>query len=331
MRRALATIAVLAVAGVAAIALGGRYWLQNRLDAPGPAAAPVTAIIPKGAHLDQIATVLADARIIDSRWLLVAEARATGNPTLHSGEFAFPAAASMAAVLDILHRGQVVQHRLTIPEGLTSLQVVALVKQAEALRGGLLQTPAEGTLLPQTYFYVYDDPRDAMITRMTQAMSQTLDSLWSGRAANLIVADKQQALTLASIVERETSLPAERPHIAAVYENRLRLRMKLESDPTVIYAASKGEGTLDHSITRAELAIASPYNTYQVDGLPPGPICNPGRASIEAVLHPMASDDLYFVADGSGGHAFAKTLALHLRNVEHWRQIERSQGNGKGG
>jgi UPF0755 protein len=209
--------------------------------------------------------------------------------------------------------------------------VVALVDRAEALRGGLLKAPNEGTLLPQTYFYVYDDPRDALLARMTIAMSQALGALWAGRAPDLPLADKGQALTLASIVERETSLASERPHIAAVYENRLRLHMKLESDPTVIYAASQGEGTLDRPISRADLSLASPFNTYQNEGLPPGPICNPGRASIAAVLHPMASDDLYFVADGSGGHAFARTLAQHNRNVEHWRQIERSQGNGKGG
>jgi len=224
----------------------------------------------------------------------------------------------------------VVEHRLTVPEGLTVRQVASLIDHAEALRGGLLQLPREGSLLPQTYFYVYDDPRDGLLARMRQAMNQALDELWIGRAADLPLADKEQALTLASIVERETSLAAERPHVAAVYENRLRIHMKLESDPTVVYAVSNGEGTLDRPITRVDLGLASPYNTYLSDGLPPGPICNPGRASIEAVLHPVASDDLYFVADGSGGHAFAKTLAQHNKNVERWRQIEKSQGAAKG-
>ena len=329
MRRLLAMIAILACLGLGGA--GGWRWLRAAYGAPGPAAAPVTVVIPKGAHLSDIAELTAQAGAVDSAWLFMAEAVLAGSPALQAGEFAFPAHASMAAMLDAMHRGLVVEHRLTVPEGLTVRQVVALIDHAEALRGGLLKTPTEGALLPQTYFYVYGDPRDALLARMTSAMTQAVDTLWAGRAPDLPLADKSQALTMASIVERETSLSSERPHVAAVYENRLRLRMKLESDPTVIYAASQGEGVLDRPISRADLALASPYNTYQNDGLPPGPICNPGRASIEAVLHPMASDDLYFVADGSGGHAFAKTLAQHNKNVEKWRQIEKSQGAAKGG
>jgi UPF0755 protein len=330
MRRLLVVVAIVAVLGAAA-ASAGMAWLRSAYTAPGPLTAPATVIVPKGAHLSEIAELAFQGGAVDSPWLLIAEATLAGNRGLKAGEFAFPAHASIATILDMMHRGQVVEHRLTIAEGLTVRQILALVDRADALRGGLLSTPAEGTLLPQTYFYVYDDPRDAVVGRMESAMSQALDTLWAARAPDLPFADKQQALILASIVERETSLPAERAHIAAVYENRLRAHMKLESDPTVIYAASNGEGVLDHPITRAELALASPYNTYQSDGLPPGPICNPGRASIEAALHPTSSDDLYFVADGSGGHAFAKTLAQHNKNVERWRLLEKNQGNGKGG
>ena|SRR5579862_59130 len=329
MRRLIAAIAFLALVAVAVVAAW--RWLSANYVAPGPAPAAATVIVPKGAHLSEIAELVAKAGAIDSPRLLVIETVLAGNPTLKAGEFALSPHASMAAIVDILHRGLVVEHKLTIAEGLTVRQVIALVEHAEALRGGLLRNPAEGTLLPQTYFYVYDDPRDGLLSRMASAMNQSLDTLWAARAPNLPIADKNQALTLASIVERETALAAERPHIAAVYENRLRLKMKLESDPTVVYAASNGEGVLDRPISKADLALASPYNTYLNDGLPPGPICNPGRASIEAVLHPMASDDLYFVADGSGGHAFSRTLTQHNKNVERWRALEKNQGNGKGG
>ena len=329
MRRLIAAIAFLAL--LALLAVAGWRWLVDAYTAPGPAEAAVTIIVPKGAHLSEIAAQAAKGGAVKSAWVLMAEAALAHNPSLKAGEYAFPPHAGMAAILDMMHRGQVVEHRLTVAEGLTAKQIIALVGKADALRGGLLAVPKEGTLLPQTYFYVYDDPRDLLIERMTGAMTQTLDTLWANRAPDLPFDTKEQAVTLASIVERETALAAERPHVAAVYENRLKLKMKLESDPTVIYAVSNGEGVLDRPISRADLASTSPYNTYQFDGLPPGPICNPGKASIEAVLHPTASDDLYFVADGSGGHAFARTLAQHNKNVEHWRQVEKSQGTGKGG
>lgn len=321
-------VAALAVAGL--LGYGALRWIESAYQSPGPAPAPVTVVIAKGSGLRLIAVQLAQAGVVTSGPLFVAATVIAGNPAIQAGEYALPAHASMAAIVDLMHRGVVVEHRLTIPEGLTSRQIVALVDKAEAMRGGLLQTPADGSLLPQTYYYHYGEPRDALIAKMTQGMTQLLDSLWVNRDPDLPITDKRQAMTLASIVERETAIPAERPHVAAVFENRLRVKMKLESDATVIYAASHGEGTLDRPISRADLAFLNPYNTYMNDGLPPGPISNPGRASIEAVLHPMASDDLYFVADGTGGHVFAKTLAQHNKNVERWRQLERKQGNGKG-
>lgn len=321
-------VAALAVAGI--LGFGAFRWIESACQSAGPSQVPVTVVIAKGTGLRQIADQLAQTGAVNSGPLFVAGTVVAGNPGIQAGEYAFPAHASMAAIIDLMHRGMVVEHRLTIPEGLTSRQIVALVDKAEAMRGGLLQTPADGSLLPQTYFYHYGEPRDALIVKMTQGMSQLLDGLWAGRDPDLPITDKRQAMILASIVERETALPAERPHVAAVFENRLRIKMKLKSDATVIYAASHGGGTLDHPISRSDLALVNPYNTYMNDGLPPGPISNPGRASIEAVLHPMASDDLYFVADGSGGHVFAKTLAQHNKNVERWRQLERKQGNGKG-
>jgi UPF0755 protein len=328
MKRLLVPLAVLILIGIGGFGL--LRWIEAQYDVPGPAQAPVTVIVAKGSGLKQIARQLAGAGAVPSPWLFLAEHVLAGNPRLQAGEYAFPAHASMASIIDLMHRGQVVEHKLTVPEGLTIKQVVALIDAAPAMQGELLKPPPEGSVLPQTYFYVYDDPRDALIGRMTIAMTHALDGLWAARAPNLPLADKQQALTLASIVERETGVATERPHVAAVFENRLRLKMKLESDPTVIYAISQGQGTMSRPLTHADLALASPYNTYMNPGLPPGPICNPGRAAIEAVLHPMASDDLYFVADGSGGHAFSQTLAQHNRNVEKWRRLEREQGNGKG-
>ncbi|HEY1720760.1 MAG TPA: endolytic transglycosylase MltG [Magnetospirillaceae bacterium] len=328
MKRLLVLVIVLILIGIGGYGL--LQWLKFDYTASGPTPSPVTTIIAKGSGLQQIAKQLSDAGAIRSPWLFVAELALNGNPQLQAGEYGFPAHASIASIVDLMHRGQVLEHKLTIPEGLTIKQVLSLINQTPELRGGLLQQPAEGSILPQTYFYVYDDPRDALLGRMTVAATQALDKLWSERATDIPLTDKKQALILASVVERETGVATERPHVAAVFENRLRLHMKLESDPTVIYAVSQGLGVLDRPITRADLGINSPYNTYLNDGLPPGPICNPGRAAIEAVLHPLSSDDLYFVADGSGGHAFAKTLAQHNKNVEKWRQLERGQGNGKG-
>ncbi len=328
MKRWRVPIVVLVVIGIAGL-VALRWWLQSAAQAPGPAAQATTVIVARGSGSQQIAAQLAAAGAVDSRWMFLVELALAHNPSLKAGEYAITPHATMAAIIDMMHRGQVVEHKLTIPEGLTAQQVAALVDSAEAMRGHLLRTPAEGTLLPQTYFYLYDEPRDAILARMSAAMTEVLDTLWAGRAPNLPIADKAQAVILASIVERETAVAAERPRVAAVYENRLRQHMKLESDPTVIYAVSHGLGALDRPLSRADLATASPYNTYVNEGLPPGPICNPGRASIEAVLHPAASDDLYFVADGSGGHAFAKTLAQHNKNVEKWRQLQKNQANGK--
>ena len=328
MKRLLAAILVVLVIGIAGL-VALRWWLETESLAPGPAPEATTVIVARGSGSQQIAAQLAGAGAVASSWLFLAELTLAHSPSLKAGEYAIGPHATMAAIIEMMHRGQVVEHKLTIPEGLTSKQIVTLIDGAEAMRGQLLRTPPEGSLLPQTYFYLYDDPRDALLMRMSAAMTETLNALWAARAPDLPIADKAQAVILASIVERETALAVERPHVAAVYENRLRQHMRLESDPTVIYAVSQGLGTLDRPLTRADLATANPYNTYANEGLPPGPICNPGRASIAAVLHPTASDDLYFVADGSGGHAFAKTLAQHNKNVEKWRQFLKIQGNGR--
>ena len=195
---------------------------------------------------------------------------------------------------------------------------------------GEVKPPPEGSVLPETYAYEYGMPRTALLARAEAAMSRELATLWDKRAPGLPLGSMQDALTLASIVEKETARPDERAHVASVYINRLRTGMRLQADPTVVYAASGGEGVLDRKLTRADLEMASPYNTYRVAGLPPGPICAPGFASIQAVLHPRASDDLFFVADGSGGHAFSRTQEGHARNVAAWRALNAAGQQGRG-
>lgn len=319
MRRALILLGVLVLASA-----GTGAWLYQRYDAPGPLAAAQPLVIPHGG-LDDVAVALQANHVISSTLLFRIFAIATSpQGPLHSAELAFPEAASLRQVLAILRTARPVQHRLTIPEGLTAAQITALVDNAPALTGDT-PVPQEGTLLPQTYNYEYGTTREQIIDRARTAMDRTLQLIWAARAPGLPLTSAAEAVTLASIVERETAKPDERPLIAGVYLNRLRLGMKLQSDPTVIYGASLGLGVLDHGITRAELDAATPYNTYRIDGLPPGPICNPGVASLRAVTQPASTDALYFVADGTGGHVFARTPEQHLRNAARWREIERAR------
>ena len=243
-----------------------------------------------------------------------------GGRPLRAGEYRFPAGVSARAAMQRMLDGDSMQRRLVVAEGLTAVEVLALVAAAEGLEG---EAPpaAEGALLPETYFYSWGDERAPLVARMAAAMRETLAGLWAARAPGLPLDSAEAALTLASIVEKETALAAERPRVAAVFLNRLRRGMPLQSDPTVIYALTGGDGALDRPLLRADLAAPSPYNTYLNAGLPPGPIANPGRASIAAVLQPAETRELYFVADGQGGHAFAETLDEHNRNVAAWRKL----------
>ncbi|NJO67483.1 MAG: endolytic transglycosylase MltG, partial [Rhodospirillales bacterium] len=228
---------------------------------------------------------------------------------------------TITQVLDQMRAGRTVVRKLTIPEGLTTAQVLERLHRAEGLKGDIEATPAEGALLPATYPYSYGDSRQAMLEKMTSAMQRTVKRLWAKRSEGLPLATPEEAVTLASIVEKETALGSERPRIAGVFINRLRTGMRLQADPTVIYAMSGGAGPLGRPLTRADLRADHPYNTYLNTGLPPGPIANPGRAALAAVLQPMATNELFFVADGSGGHAFARTYAEHKVNVARWREI----------
>jgi UPF0755 protein len=231
-------------------------------------------------------------------------------------------------VINMLARGETVARRLTVAEGLTVAEVFRLLAETEALSGELPEPPPEGSLLPETYFYALGDERAELVRRMQRGMRQLLDELWPARVRALPLADRQQALVLASIVDKETGVAGERGAVAAVFHNRLRRGMRLQSDPTVIYGLTEGNGPLDRELTRADWLHESPYNTYRIDGLPPGPIGNPGRAALEAALNPDEVDYLYFVADGSGGHAFGRTLDEHNRNVAKWRRLKNGRQSG---
>lgn len=301
--------------------MAGSRWVDATRERPGPLPQSANVVVPHGG-LDRLAAGLADAGVIDTPLSLrLAAWLSRHDGPLHAAEFAFPAHASLNQVLTILRTAHPVEHRLTIPEGLTAYQIAAVLTKAEAATGEVGRFD-EGSVLPQTYAYEYGTTRDSILARARAAMAHAVDTAWAGRADGLPLASPRDAVIVASIVERETAKPEERAHVAAVYLNRLRQGMRLQADPTVAYAASGGTGVLDHKLTRAELDRDDPFNTYRNAGLPPWPICSPGLASLQAVLHPVASDDLYFVADGTGAHAFAATREAHERNVARWRSVQ---------
>jgi UPF0755 protein len=321
LRRVLLAIgALVALAGLAAAGLFA--WSWRDYVRPGPAIADAQLVLPKGAGLDEIAARLQRGGVIRHATTFKAAAQLSGAARqLKAGEYRFPAGLSMREAIDQMRRGETVVRRLTLPEGLTSAEAVRLVVEAEGLEGDAGPPPPEGSLLPETYHYSWGDGRAALLARMRQAMTATLATLWEKRPADCPLASPAELVTLASIVEKETAVPAERPRVAAVFANRLRLGMKLQSDPTVAYGLAQGKGPLGRELTRADLQAAHPWNTYAHAGLPPGPIANPGRASLEATLRPERTNALYFVADGAGGHAFAETLDEHNRNVRRWRRL----------
>lgn len=291
---------------------------------PGPLAQDKIVLIAREDDGGTIADQLERAGVIDSATIFTAMTLIDGSHSaLKRGEYAFKARLSLREVEQELIAHKVVQHKLTIPEGLTSDQIVQRLREDDALAGEVKESPREGSLLPDTYFYERGDTRQAVLTRMAKAQTKTIDEIWKKRATDLPIKSPGELLTLASIVEKETGKADERPRVAGVFVNRLQKHMRLQSDPTIVYGLVFGKGTLGHSITKAELDQPTPYNTYNIEGLPPGPICNPGKAAMEAVANPARSKELYFVADGTGGHAFAETLDQHLKNVAHWRQIEK--------
>tara|TARA_R110002110_G_scaffold284986_1_gene499118 strand:+ start:97519 stop:98478 length:960 start_codon:yes stop_codon:yes gene_type:complete len=314
----------------ATLAGGGAVMLHRAYSDPGPLAADTSVVIPRGASGQAIARRLVDAGVAaDTRLFAVAVRFLAPERPLRAGEYAFAAGISLRDVVAKLQAGETVVRRMTIAEGLTTREILALIAATEGLVGPLPEPSelGEGALLPETYHFSLGDARVDLVARMTAAREAALTRLWAGRQADLPLATPEEALILASIVERETAVPAERGRVAGVFINRLIRGMRLQSDPTVAYGLADESGPLDRPLRRADLAVDHPYNTYVHRGLPPGPIANPGRASIAAVLNPAETDDLYFVADGTGGHAFARTLAEHNRNVARWRKFQLEQRN----
>lgn len=313
---ALPVIAVLAFVG----------WGTSSFYGLGPSAIDTTVVLSRGAGVTKIARDLSDAGVIKNTFVFGVGVRVSGNSRdLKAGEYLIPGGASPRDIMEQLRGGRTVLHRLTIAEGLTVAEVFAAVNGAAALDGEVLELPPEGALLPETYYFSLGDSRTDLLTRMRDAMQETLNELWSARAEDLPFDSAEEALALASIVEKETGVSAERARVAAVFINRLRRGMRLQSDPTVVYSLTQGTAPLGRALTRRDLKTDNPYNTYLNRGLPPGPIANPGRASIEAVMHPLETEELYFVADGNGGHAFATNLRQHQRNVAAWRRLQREK------
>jgi len=320
MSKALRIISVIFVALV--LAVGGVAWANwNILTGAGPLTEPKSVVIPRGGT-EAIAATLNQAGVIgDARIFGIAAWWTRGEGPLRAAEFQFPANASIRDALTILREGRPVQRRLTIPEGFTARQILALLDRTEGLTG---EAPAlaEGAALPETYSFSWGDARTSVLRRATVAMDQALAEAWAARAPNLPLSSPREALILASIIERETGVAGERALVGGVFVNRLRRGMMLQSDPTVAYVPGQGM-PLDRPLTRADLDQAHPFNTYRIRGLPPGPIASPGREALRAATRPAETDFLYFVADGSGGHAFGRTLEEHNRNVARWRALGR--------
>jgi UPF0755 protein len=318
------------IAAVAAVvAVGTAWWGHDRFVTAGPLEQPVHIVIPKGAGLGAISALLRDKGVIDgpaARNIFSIGAKLTDRAhRMRAGEYSFSPGISMDGAIALLIDGKTVRRKLTIAEGLTTRQVLALIAAADGLTGEMPTNQGEGDLLPETYFFSFGDSRADLVGRMARGMKDFVAREWPGRAKNITLKNTYEALVLASIIEKETGRDGERARISAVFHNRLRRGMRLQSDPTVSYAITGPTRLLGRTLTRSDLKTASPFNTYRVYGLPPTPIANPGRESIRAALHPSLNKDLYFVADGKGGHAFARNLTQHNRNVARWRRIRRQK------
>jgi UPF0755 protein len=316
----------LAVLIALALIVGGAwFWEQENWQAAGPSPAYKVVMVKPGDRVATISENLQNAGVIANKNLFSVGLRLRSQQTqLKAGEYGFPARVSMADVTGILISGKSIEHKLTAAEGLTSQMIYDIVKKDPVLVGAPGAVPEEGTLLPETYLFTRGMTRVQMLNKMRDAQKTLMDANWPARVGNLPIKTPREAIILASIVEKETGIPEERRHIAAVFENRLRIGMKLQSDPTIIYGITKGY-PIGRRIRQSEITGATPYNTYVIPGLPAGPICNPGKDAILAVLNPEASDDLYFVANGTGGHVFSATMAEHEKNVANWRKIHDAQ------
>lgn len=322
---AVGTILWLIVLGGLAAAAFGAWWAWRETTGPGPLKTEAVVMLESGMSVSGIAAALEKSGAIRDKRVFIAAVRVHNMQSkLKAGEYAIPAGASVIDIIKLLVEGKSILHQVTAPEGRTTAQILRIIEEDPALVGEITLEPKEGELLPETYSFTRGLTRDEMVRMMMTARNKLLDEVWDGRATDLPFNTRDEAVTLASIVEKETGVADERPRIAGVFVNRLKKRMRLESDPTVIYGLTKGE-PLGRGLRQSELRRETPYNTYVIFGLPPTPIANPGRAAIEAVLNPMETDEIFFVADGTGGHAFAATLAEHNRNVAKWRKIEADQ------
>ena len=325
-------VSIVIALGVLVIAAGALEWAGAAWNEKGPVAASgnqSVVLIQPGTKTHDIAAQLQAQHVLNYALVFELDLHLHRlNDKIKAGEYAIPSKATMADIAAILISGKSIQHKLTAAEGLTSDMIYKLVVADTVLVGDAGPVPEEGTLLPETYLFTRGVSRAQLLARMHKAQESFLSGQWTGRTQDLPFQTMDQAVVLASIVEKETSLPDERRHIAAVFVNRLKAGMKLQSDPTIIYGISKGY-PLGRGIRESEILGATPYNTYVIAGLPPAPICNPGKDSLAAVLNPMASADLYFVATGQGGHSFAATMAEHAKNVMAYRALEKLKaGNG---
>ncbi len=331
MGRSLFWLAVLA--GAAAVFLF--FFFTSAMSRPGPNAEPEAFMVERGASGAEIGEALQrEGLIADALLFRLANRLYGAGRTLQAGEYQIPAHASVRQIVDMMTSGDALQHALTFHEGITIDAVMKIIEESDVLTGDMPETPPEGSILPETYHVQRGMTRAALLQQMRDARDAAVAEIWESRQADLPLNSAEELVILASIVERETGVPAERPEVAAVFVNRLRVPMRLESDPTIIYGVCRQypdrcvDGRLVNAqgqrrtIRQSEIALNTGYNTYRIDRLPPTPIANPGRAALEATAHPAQSNALYFVADGSGGHVFASTLAEHNANVARWRQIE---------
>lgn len=309
---------------LAILAGGAALYLDRQMSLPADLAQDTTIVVPKGASTEEIAKLLYDAHMVPAPWTFMLATRFGERRSLKAGEYLVAPHPSARSLVQQLREGKTVVHKLTIAEGLSVSQIFELVKAEAALSGELGDPPPEGSLLPETYNFSLGDVRADLVQRMRKAADAALDEAWRNRAPDLALTDKRQLLVLASIIEKETGVAAERTKVATVFLNRLAKKMRLQSDPTTIYGLTLGHQQLGRALTRADLESDTPYNTYTKDGLPPGPICNPGKASLNAAARPESGTWLYFVADGSGGHAFAATLDEHNKNVAAWRARQKT-------
>lgn len=298
----------------------------QRFYADGPSGDPSIFLVERGTGLSTIAQKLEIDGLVKDRWTFQLGTMAQRKQSeIRAGEYEIAANSSMADVLHEITEGKPITYAVTVPEGFTSWQAIERINSADNMVGEITEIPTEGSLLPNTYNFERGGERQVIVDQMSDAMADILPEIWEARDPDLPLESVEDLVTLASIVEKETGIATERPMVAAVFINRINRGMRLQSDPTIIYGITNGEGPLGRGLTRSEIEQTTAYNTYQIDGLPEGPIANPGRESLEAVAHPAETDALYFVADGTGGHAFADNYADHQQNVANWREIERER------